>query len=153
MANNGSDSGIVPAVDTTQPTRQKADTALEPIAPDPRWLYQPDDATDISDMRKNPIPFVGIGEDTRLGDIFENHTIQPSYESAVPVNIADLVTLQPFVLQSGIDNYVPFDGSERPYVIEFNGKLYLIDGNHRVARALLDGQTTIIVDISHQKLK
>ena len=143
MATNGSSSGIMPAVDT----------ALELIAPDPHWLYQPDDETDISDMRKNPIPFVGVGEDAKLGDIFENHTIQSSYESAIPVNIADLVTLQPFVLQSGIDNYTPFDESERPYVIEFNGRLYLIDGNHRVAKAKLDGKKTVIVDVSHQKLK
>lgn len=104
-------------------------------------------------MRKNPIPFVGTGEDARLGGLFEEQTIQTKYESAVAVKINDLLTLQPFVLQSGIDNYTPFDSSERPYVIEFEGKLYLIDGNHRVARAKLDGKKEFVVDISHLKRK
>lgn len=130
-----------------------ASHSLTPISPNPDWLYQPDDETDISDMRKNPIPFVGVGEDARLGNIFENETIQPKYESNTEVEISKLKTLQPFVLQSGIDNYKPFDGSERPYVIEFEGKYYLIDGNHRVAKAKLDGKKTVQVDISHQVLK
>lgn len=130
-----------------------ASHSLAPISPNPDWLFQPDNETDISDMRKNPIPFVGVGEDARLGNIFENDTIQPKYESNTEVEISKLKTLQPFVLQSGIDNYKPFDGSERPYVIEFEGKHYLIDGNHRVAKAKLDGKKTVLVDISHQVLK
>ena len=147
MATNGSESGVVPAIDTARSAE------LEAIAVNPDWLYQPDEMTDLNDLRKNPIPFVGVGEDARLGELFENHTIQPKYESAVEVKIADLLTLQPFVLQSGIDNYTPFDSSERPYVVEFKGKLYLIDGNHRVAKAKLDGKKTVVVDISHLVMK
>ena len=147
MATNGSESGVVPAIDTARSAE------LEAIAVNPDWLYQPDEMTDLNDLRKNPIPFVGVGEDARLGDLFENHTVQPKYESAVEVKIADLLTLQPFVLQSGIDNYIPFDSSERPYVVEFEGKLYLIDGNHRVAKAKLDGKKTVVVDVSHLVMK
>ena len=147
MATNGSESGVVPAIDTARSAE------LEAIAVNPDWLYQPDEMTDLNDLRKNPIPFVGVGEDARLGDLFENHTIQPKYESAVEVKTADLLTLQPFVLQSGIDNYIPFDGSERPYVVEFEGKLYPIDGNHRVAKAKLDGKKTVVVDVSHLVMK
>lgn len=126
---------------------------LKFIKNDPEWLYQPDNETDLEDMRKNPIPFVGKGEDIKLGNIFENQTIQPSYESNVEIEISKLKTLQPFVLQSGIDNYKSFDNSERPYVIEFNNNYYLIDGNHRVAKAKLDGLKKVKVDISHQTLR
>lgn len=127
--------------------------SLTPISPNPEWVYQPDDETDISDMRKNPIPYVGIGEDARLGNLLENETVQPKYESNTEIEISKLKTFQPFVLQSGIDNYRPFDSSERPYVIEYEGKYYLIDGNHRVAKAKLDGRKKIAVDISHRELR
>jgi hypothetical protein len=126
---------------------------LQKISPDSRWAYQPDDMTDISDMRKNPIPFVGVGKDMELAETFENDTIQTAYKSNTSVKISELETLQPFVLESGIKNYQSWDSSERPYVIQYNGQKYLIDGNHRVAQAKLRGDKTISVDISVQEKK
>ena len=38
---------------------------LRKIRNNSKWLYQPDPQTDLSDLRKNPIPFVGIGEDAQ----------------------------------------------------------------------------------------
>lgn len=119
---------------------------------DENWAFQPDDQVDPSDMRKNPIPFVGTGEDTRLAELFDGYdTVQERYTSNTEVNIDELKTLQPFVLQSGIDSPRSWDGTERPYVVQFEGSKYLIDGNHRVAKAKLDGQKTIRVDLSVRK--
>ena len=123
---------------------------LKPIQANPNWAYQPDDQTDLRDMKKNPIPFVGVGEDMRLAELFEDGTRQTAYESDTPVNISELKTLQPFVLGSGITDYKSWDGSTRPYVVEYEGQKYVIDGNHRIARAKLEGQKTINVDVSYR---
>ena len=125
---------------------------LEHIAVNPKWAYQPDEQTNLNDLVKNPIPFVGVGKDTELAELFygDGTTRQSEYISNTSVNIADLQTLQPFVLESGVLNYKSWDSTERPYVIEFEGKYYLLDGNHRVAKAKLDGKKTITVDISRQ---
>ena len=127
-------------------------SGLPIIRTNPNWAYQPDSLVNPSDMRKNPIPFVGIGEDMRLAELFDGYdTIQEKWVSDVEINISELKTLQPFVLQSGIDAPKSWDGSERPYVIQFEGARYLIDGNHRVAKAKLDGQKTVRVDLSVQR--
>lgn len=126
---------------------------LQPIAYNENWLYQPDEQTDLSDMRKNPIPFVGVGNDSKLGYEIEEETIQPSYESNVSIDVSKLKTLQPFVLQSGIDNPKRWDDTERPYVVEYNNNYYLMDGNHRAAKAKLNGDKTIQVDVSHRVKK
>ena len=125
---------------------------LEHIAVNPKWAYQPDEQTNLNDLVKNPIPFVGVGKDTELAELFygDGTTRQSEYISNTSVNIADLQTLQPFVLESGVLNYKSWDSTERPYVVEFEGKYYLLDGNHRVAKAKLDGKKTITVDISRQ---
>lgn len=47
-------------------------SSLRKINYNPKWLYQPDDETDISDLAKNPIPYVGIGEDEKIGRIIED---------------------------------------------------------------------------------
>ena len=124
---------------------------LEPIDVNPNWVYQPDEQTDLKDMVKNPIPFVGVGKDMELGIKFEEDTIQSKYQSSVDIEISKLQTLQPFVLKSGIINYQRFDYTDKPYVIEYKNKFYLLDGNHRVAKAKLDGKKTITVDISTRK--
>lgn len=124
---------------------------LEPIAVNPNWAYQPDEQTDLKDMVKNPIPFVGVGKDMELAIKFEEDTIQSKYQSSVDIEISKLQTLQPFVLKSGITNYQRFDDTDKPYVIEYKNKFYLLDGNHRVAKAKLDGKKTITVDISARK--
>lgn len=131
---------------------QKKTPKLEHIAVNPKWAYQPDEQTNINDLVKNPIPFVGVGKDTELAELFygDGTTRQSEYISNTSVNIADLQTLQPFVLESGVLNYKSWDSTERPYVVEFEGKYYLLDGNHRVAKAKLDGKKTINVDISRQ---
>lgn len=120
---------------------------LSKINVNDKWAYQPDDYTDLNDLRKNPIPYVGVGEDFKIGLQTED-AIQASYKSDVDIDISKLKTFQPFVLASGIDDYKSWDGSDRPYVIEYKGGFYLLDGNHRVAKAKLQGKKKIKVDIS-----
>lgn len=126
---------------------------LKPIKPDSRWAYQPDDKTDPNDMIENPIPFVGVGPDMDLAVKFEDETIQTKYISNTEVNISELQTLQPFVLRSGIEEYKPWDESDRPYVVDFDGKKYVIDGNHRIAQAKLKGEKAVNVDISVREMR
>lgn len=117
------------------------------------WAYQPDDDTDIDDLRENPIPYVGVGEDMKIGMEIEDETVQPEYKPKVPIDISKLETLQPFVLESGIVNYKRFDGTDTPYVVQYKGRYFLMDGNHRVAREKLKGKKTVIVDISVREHK
>lgn len=133
----------------------EGNVTLEHIDVNPNWAYQPDDQTDLKDMVKNPIPFVGVGKDMELANLFygDGTTIQTQYLSDTTIDISKLQTLQPFVLKSGVTNYKSWDNSARPYVVEFEGKYYLLDGNHRVATAKLKGQKTIKVDISRQSRK
>ena len=120
---------------------------LQKIDVNDKWAYQPDDYTDLNDLRENPIPYVGVGEDFKIGLQTED-AIQTSYKSDVDIDISKLKTFQPFVLASGIDDNKSWDGSDRPYVIEYKGGFYLLDGNHRVAKAKLQGKKKIKVDIS-----
>lgn len=127
--------------------------SLKPIKPNPKWAYQPDDETDLDDMVENPIPFVGVGKDMELAIKFDDETIQSGYVSNATVNISELQTLQPFVLRSGIENYQRWDETDKPYVVEFESKYYVLDGNHRIAQAMLNGEKTVTVDLSKRKLR
>ena len=124
---------------------------LPKIQVDDRWAYQPDDTTDLNDLRKNPIPYVGIENEYDIGNALENETVQQKYVSDYEIPISKLETLQPFVLASGIDNYKSWDDTERPYVAEYKGRYFLLDGNHRTAIAKLQGKKTIKVDLSIRK--
>ena len=42
-----------------------------------------------------------------------------------------------------IDDCEPVGGDPVPHVIDFDGRLYLEDGHHRVVRAALAGRSTI----------
>lgn len=121
---------------------------LQRIEVNPNWAYQPDANTDPYDIVKNPIPFVGNGKDWEIGETLENETKQTKYDGDYEIEIDKVKTLQPFVLQSGIDDYKRFDFNEKPYVVEFEGNYYLLDGNHRMARAKLKRQKTMNVTLS-----
>ena len=49
---------------------------LQKIRTNSKWLYQPGADADLTDLRKNPIPFVGVGEDARLREAFEYETVE-----------------------------------------------------------------------------
>ena len=127
-----------------------ANMQLQPIRVDARWYFHPDNAdfkVDLDDLAKNPIPFVGIGPDRKIGELIDGYgTVQDEYRYDVEVNISSLQTLQPFVLRSGMTGDVVDEGA--PYVVLLDGKYYLVDGNHRVARAKVAGQKTVRADVS-----
>jgi hypothetical protein len=129
---------------------------LSKIEIDDRWAFHPNNSDieiDVNDLRENPIKFVGVGKDYEIGEMLEENTKQVEWKSKTEIPISKLETLQPFVLASGIDDYKRYDETERPYVVELEGHYYLIDGNHRVAKAKLQGDETITVDLSVRKLK
>jgi hypothetical protein len=129
---------------------------LSKIEIDDRWAFHPNNSDieiDVNDLRENPIKFVGVGKDYEIGEALEENTKQVEWKSKIEIPISKLETLQPFVLASGIDNYKRYDETERPYVVELEGHYYLIDGNHRVAKAKLQGNKTIVVDLSVRRLK
>ena len=125
------------------------EAGLQPIAIDNRWYFNPNNADfeiDPQDVVRNPIRFVGVPRDTELAELFEGYgTVQDEYRYNVEVNINRLQTLQPFVLRSGVNN--PSDEGA-PYAVLIDGNYYLVDGNHRVARALLRGDRTVRLDVS-----
>ena len=125
-------------------------SVLQPIKINPNWAYQPDENTDLNDVVKNPIPFVGNGNDWKIGEILENDTKQTEYDGSFVIDISKVKTLQPFILKSGVINYQRFDDTEKPYVAEYNGNYYLLDGNHRMAKAKLDGKKTMEVILSRR---
>lgn len=60
------------------------------------------------------------------------------------VTIADLTATQPGLLLHALnEERTPVGGDPTPHVIQWHGNLYLEDGHHRAARALLNGCKTI----------
>lgn len=62
------------------------------------------------------------------------------------VQIRNLIATQPGLLWSAlIAETTPVGADRYPHVIEYEGKQYLEDGHHRVARAALRGKNLIAV--------
>lgn len=121
---------------------------------DKNAALQPDSETDLNDIMKNPIPFVGVGKDQQIGTLIDGQdVIQSKFIANYDIDISKVQTLQSFVLKSGITDYKSWDNSEKPYVVEFEGNYYLLDGNHRMAKALLDGKKTMNVELSKRVRK
>ena len=128
-------------------------TRLQPIQIDDRWAFHPSNAdfyVDPNDIAKNPIRFVGVGKDRELADLIENGTIQTQYIADTVIDISKLQSIQAFVLRSGMNDR-NYESGELPYVVLLDGKYYLVDGNHRVARAKLNGQKTVHAIVSVQQ--
>lgn len=121
---------------------------LQKFTVNPDAAYQPDDGTNPEDIVKNPIPFVGDGKDWEIGEEIEENAIQTKYYDSFEIDINKVQSLQSFVLRSGLENYQRWDDQDKPYVVEYEGKYYLLDGNHRMAKAKLDGKKTINVNLS-----
>ena len=119
---------------------------LQRVAINEDWLYQPEPGQE-RDMRKNPIPFVGVGKDMELDEKLDYNfsTKVVSTQDNVEVNISSLKTLQPMVDVNGVKRALDGKaGMGNPVkVVEYHGQYYLMDGNHRAAAAKLRGQKTI----------
>lgn len=115
------------------------------------WLYQPEPGTPMSDLRMNPIPFVGAGRDMELEEKldYDFYTKVTNRRQNAEVNVSDLKTLQPLVTQSGVDRAMRGGaGMGNPVkVVSYKGQLYVLDGNHRAALAKMRGDKTIKVTL------
>lgn len=66
------------------------------------------------------------------------------------VTIEDLTATQPGVLLHALIGVgTPVGGDPLPHVIDWRGVRYLEDGHHRVMRALLRGEHTIVARVLH----
>ena len=137
--------GVIPSV--IPPTPATPSRVLPTIQVDEDWLYQPDFEHDLSDIKKNYVPFVGVGEDMRLEELLEYDisTKVVSTVDDVEVEISKLKTVQPFVTQTGVDRALRDQaGMGNPVrVVQYKGQMYLMDGNHRVNAAIVNGRKTI----------
>ena len=80
--------------------------ALQPIAINPDWAYQPDENTDLNDVVKNPIPFVGDGEDWRIGNLLENETIQTSYDGNADIDVDKIQIFKMSLWEAWVDDWI-----------------------------------------------
>lgn len=112
--------------------------ALKFIEKDDNWFYKP---RENSQLYANPIPYIGNTETMDLIDRFYGwegyKQVKEKFES---VNLSKLKSTQAFVTRQGLDTATG-EGNEVK-AVRYNGKLYLLDGNHRVARAWLKGKKT-----------
>lgn len=114
---------------------------LQILEEDPNW---------VSPVRygvtpyKNPITYVGNSVarkiQDKVDDLIDRNVLDYMPISEEVINLTELKTLQPFIVESGLDSN--HEDSNEPFCIRYGGQLYLINGNHRVAKALLDGKTT-----------
>lgn len=59
--------------------------------------------------------------------------------------IDELVATQPGILFAALnEGTVPYGGDPLPHVVRWQGVSYLEDGHHRVVRAALAGQRTVV---------
>lgn len=109
---------------------------LQPIEYDRKWTYKP---LDDSIIYANPITFAG-------NELTEEvlHAVYSFYYDVVEdkienVNLRELKSVQAFVTDRGLNNCS--DSNEDVYAVRYEGQLYLMNGNHRVAKAKLNGSS------------
>lgn len=111
--------------------------SLTPIEVDQNWLYKP---MDNSQIFANPIEYVG----NDLAREIVNNTYSFDYEAVEEkienVSLASLKSVQAFVTENGINSV--HEGAKDVNAVKFGNNIYLMDGNHRVAKAKLDGKKT-----------
>lgn len=111
---------------------------LKSISTNPNWYYKP---RDDSKLYENPIPYMGNEETKDLIDHFYGwEGYKHINEKIEMVNLATLKSTQAFVTEQGLTSG---DGEGKDVTaVRYKDNIYLLDGNHRVARAWLRGNKT-----------
>ena len=123
-------------------------TSLTPISVDQGWLYKP---MDNSQIFANPIKYVGNDLAKDIVNNVYSFSYQAVEEKMENVNLSSLKSVQAFVTEQGLNS--KREGVGNVYAVKFGNNTYLMDGNHRVARAKLDGKKTYRMNvISYQKV-
>lgn len=109
---------------------------LHPIQVDKHWIYLP---RDNSEVFENPITYAGdevAREVVRALYGWDYDIVSEEIES---VDLDYLESVQAFVTKDGLLQSHTDSEDKKPYAVRLEDNLYLMDGNHRVARAFLNG--------------
>ncbi len=116
--------------------------ALIPTSIDHGWLYKP---MDNSQIFENPIDYVGNDLAKEIINNVYGFRYQAVEEKMEDVDLSSLKSVQAFVTEHGLNSIR--EGAGDAYAVKFGDNVYLMDGNHRVARAKLDGKKTYRMNV------
>lgn len=102
---------------------------------------------------ENPIPRVSLSEGWKAQKIWEN--VKEKDRNKLPieeVDIKDISTYQTWVMKKGVSDILKGEdkykhSSDFPMAIRLNGRIILMDGNHRIAADILKGTKKIKIRI------
>lgn len=109
---------------------------LQPIEVDKHWMYLP---LDDSEVFANPITYAGDNRVKQVVAALYGWDYDVVSENIESIDLNDLQSVQAFVTEDGLVNSRQSTKDSIPYAVRFEGNIYLMDGNHRVAKAFLDG--------------
>lgn len=109
---------------------------LQQISSQSSWEYQPFSKDAI--IYKNPIPYAGDDIVSKVLDAYYGFRYECIAEDMEIVDLDTLQSIQAFVTEDGL-NSAAYE-SKDVYAIRLNDQLYLMNGNHRVASAYLQGE-------------
>lgn len=104
-------------------------------------------------MVETPIPLIGSKKAGREAqEIWGN--VKQKQRKALPVQdikLSEVKAWQTWVMQSGVESILDGNNenasSEFPFVMKYKGELIIMDGNHRVAAALLNDEKTMKMQV------
>jgi hypothetical protein len=84
----------------------------------------------------------------RIADNYLNNNTFEQHSQLEDVDLSVLIPTQRVVTAQNLEN--AYNSKDIPYVIELNNSFYIIDGHHRFANAILDGQKTLKAFVLHE---
>lgn len=110
--------------------------SLQPIANQSSWIYKPFCKDTV--IYKNPIQYAGDARAAEVVNAYYSFDYICISEVEELVDLGTLESVQAFVTDDGLNN--SNDGSEEVFAIRLDNQIYLMNGNHRVACAYLQGK-------------
>ena len=108
---------------------------LNPIEVDSKWMYKPFDSA--SQIYENPIEYAGDELAEEVVDAAHSFRYEAVAEDIEDVDLDELKSVQAFVTKEGLRSSK--ESNKDVWAVRYEGNLYLMDGNHRVARAKMKG--------------
>jgi hypothetical protein len=99
------------------------------------------------DTIKNPIPQLSDDLKDAVNTIIKGHEVELYMAPVQEVSITDIYSLQPTITLSGMQKANNSEGY--PVIVSTLVGNVVVDGNHRVARALSEGRTSIAAHYSN----
>ena len=109
---------------------------LQPITVQSGWLYRPYDKGSI--IYQNPIQYVGDEKANEVVDAYHSFNYECIAEDVENVDLNTLKSVQAFVTDTGLNKDIK--DSEEVFAVRLDNQIYLMNGNHRVVKAYLQGK-------------